>query len=601
MNIQEIISKVIKGHKHEHYKETVYQSDFGEEVTTGKSQEKYIIRLKTEWNEKESDLDARHKKEIAQAKRIYNSATPAAYRKLAGYFERVFRVDKAANKIEPVEKNSLSEKFNYELGNFGGTTLLNYLETNYLFLNGVDPNAWLLITKEVVEGEERIKPIIVRSKDVLDYKIELGILQYLAIQSGYSVKDKEIKEWFFYVKGAKHRVLEDDEALTSEDLEGSEVITIENKKYHLFTETNSLPKIPAIRWGYMFNYDTGGKTYAYFWDGAKNLMRDLIDRKFQLDMSYMLHVFLQKVSYGDRCTYNDGTNECNGGQMTGTKTSCPSCKGTGIKGHKDASDLLVLALPEEGDGKVLITPDKIASYITLPFEIVKEQRDQVSILPIKMTEAVFGVDLDRTGSGITTATEVDNSKDLAADKLSTFAEGLTHVQKFVVDCIAETLGIPISSYENSLSYPNEFGLESLEFLLNRLKAAKEAGASFSIIKSIEDKIAMKQNKGNKDKMMLDNALKQFKPFKQLTSDQVETKLSNLSETNKFRVAFEFFDFIAQDIEELQPAFAKLTRVKQKELFNRVLASYIDEVKAEIEANRDLFREEIETIDNEDQF
>ncbi len=594
MNELDIIQSVILGARHKYYKSTVKQSNFGEEVTTGKGQESYIIRLKREWNE--SKLSDRHKEEVEHAKVLYNSATPAAYRKLAGYFERVFRVDKAANSIRAKDKNELSERFKMELDNFGGTTVLNYLETNYLFLNGVDPNAWLLLDKTMTESGERIEPMIIRSKDALDYKEHLGELKYLAVQSGLTRGDKELKEWFFYFKSTKYRVIEDDDTLTNEDKEGLDLIKIDKKSYWLSATPTGLNKVAAIRWGYMFNYETNGQTYSYFWDAAKNMMRDLMDRKFQLDMSYMLHTFLQKVQYGDRCTYHDDTRECQGGYMSGSNTKCPSCKGTGIKAHKDASDIIVIAWPEEGDGKVQIAPNQIASYITLPFDIVEEQRNQVNSLPIRMTEAVLGTDLDKTSSGITTATEVNSKGDLTQDKLSTFADGLTHIHSFVVDCVAKMSGINSTNYENSLSYPNEFGLESMDSLLKTLKDAKDANASYSIIRAIEQKIAAKQNKGNKAALDFDSALNMLKPFKQLTNEQVESKLSLLPETNKFKVAYEFFDLIGQDIKEREPNFTLMARPMQKAFFDVVVAEYVQLVRAEQEANRDVFLEEIEDLE-----
>ncbi len=595
MNELDIIEKVVLGYTHKHYDSTVKQSIFGKEVTTGEGQESYIIRLKREWNE--SKLSERHKEEMLHAKKLYNSATPAAYRKLAGYFERVFRVDKAANSIKATKQDELSERFKMELDNFGGTTILNYLETNYLFLNGVDPNAWLLLEKTTTdEGIERIDPKIIRSKDALDYKIHLGDLKYLAVQSGLKRGNKELKEWFFYFKNVKYRVLEDVKLLTSEDKEGAEVLRLNNKNYWIFATPTGLNKVPAIRWGYMFSYETDGDTYAYFWDAAKNLMKDLMDRKFQLDMSYMLHTFLQKVQYGDRCTYHDETRECQGGYMSGSNTKCPSCKGTGIKAHKDASDIIVIAWPEEGDGKVKIAPNQIASYITLPFDIVEEQRNQVNTLPVRMTEAVLGTDLDKTSSGLVTATEVNSKGDLTQDKLSTFADGLTHIQKFTVDCVAKMTGISSNDYENSLSYPNEYGLESMEYLLKTLKEAKDANASYSIVRAIEHKIAAKQNKGNKAALDFDNALNMYKPFKQLTNDQVETKLSLLPETNKFKVAYEYFDLIGQDIKEREPNFSMMSKPVQKAFFDLVVSEYVQIVKDEQDASRDEFREEIEDLE-----
>lgn len=598
-DILQIITDAIKGVTHEYYDHTVHMAMFGKQVVTGKGQEEYILRLKPQWQGSDDDISDYHKKERKQMAKLYQPRTKAAYNKIAGYFERVFRVDKQANEIKLSENanETIKQELETEINNFGGTTLLNYLEQQYLYRNGCDPNAWLLLDRTVLNGVERINPIVVPSWDAQDFKYILGELQYLTVKSKRKVKDQILKEWFIYVKGAKYIVLEDSEHLTLADKEGSERIEVDDQSYLIFREPfTPVDKIPAIRFGYNFDVDSGGKTYATFWDAAEYHMRDLIDRKAQLDMSYMLHTFLQKVQYYQKCTYHSGTHECNGG-LVGDVT-CPACKGTGQKIHQDAADILLVELPEED--KPVLKPSEIAAYISMPFEIVKQQQGQVDDLPKKMCEAVFGVDLDKDSTGITTATEVSSSYNTAYDKMNKFANGYVHLYMFLVDCIAKVKGLNTDQFETMLTFPNEFDMETLGELLATLKMAKESGASYDIIKTIERKIAIKQNKGNQRAVRLADALLAFKPFKHLSQDQLETKLSMLDETNRFRVIWEFYDMITQDIQNNFPQFALLEAGRKEIIFNTVVDKYIDLVKAQQAATRDEMRDETEEILNQEE-
>lgn len=597
-DIFKIITKAVLGYTHMYYDHTVEIAKFGKQVVTGKGQEKYILRLKPQWNESEGhELSEYHKKEREQMAKLYQPRTKAAYSKIAGYFERVFRVDKQANEINIAEgaSSTLRESLQSEIENFGGTTLLNFLEQQYMYRNGCDPNAWLLLERLVLDGIERINPVIVPSWDVQDYEYILGELQYLTIKSKRKVKDQYLKEWFIYVKGTKYIVLEDSEHLEMSDKEDSTRIEIENTSYLIFEQLfTPVDKIPAIRFGYNFDMDSGGKTYSTFWDAAEFHMRDLIDRKAQLDMSYMLHTFLQKVQYYQKCTYHSGTHECNGGYVG--EHICPACKGTGQKIHQDAADILLVELPEED--KPVLKPSEIAAYISMPFEIVKQQQAQVDDLPKKMCEAVFGVDLDKDSTGITTATEINSSYNTAYDEMNKFANGYVHLYLYLVDCIAKIKGLSTDQFEVVLTFPNEFDLETLPELLATLKAAKESGASYDIIKTIERKIAAKQNKGNQKQVELSDALLQFKPFKHLSQEQLEVKLSMLDETNRFRVIWEFYDMISQDIQDEFPQFAMLEKGRKEVVFNNVVDKYIDLIKVEQEATSDEIREETETILNQ---
>ena len=133
-----------------------------------------------------------------------------------------------------------------------------------------------------------------------------------------------------------------------------------------------------------------------------------------------------------------------------------------------------------------------------------------------MCEAIFGVDLDKDSTGMTTATEINSSYNTAYDKMNRFANGYVHMYLFLVDCIAKIKGFNTDQFKAILTFPNEFDLESESELLALLGRAKENGASYDIIKNIERRINQKQNKGNQQAVEIAEALLQFKPFKQLS-------------------------------------------------------------------------------------
>ena len=590
-----------KNFRHKYYESTKKQAYDGFSVVTGEHQVDYIVRLKPEWNERGNyKPNERHKAEMMHIKKLYHTRTKAAYEKIKGYFERVFRVDKKANNITPKEEGINIDTILFEVDNFGGMNMVNYLETKYLFQNGYDPNAWLILDTDFVGDRTRIKPIIIPSKDALNFNYNLGILEWLVVQSGIKTSSGELEEYFVYIPGFKYRIVENGQGAPDDAKIDSILVRSKDDKEYFITVQQYAPenKIPAIRWGYMPNPDTKGETFAWFWDAAKFHMKDLIDRKAQLDVSYMLHTFLQKFQYVEKCTYHSEGERCEGGYMTGSGSVCPSCKGSGKVVHKDATDLIELAMPEEGEAPPL-KPSDIAFYLTLPMDIVKLQQEQVDDLPKKATEAVFGVDVDRAGQGITTATEISNSYNMAYDKLNPFATGLVHIFHFVFNCSANMLGVSTDTVQANLAYPNEFDLESEGELILLFEKAKNAGLPSALTKNIELRIANKQNKGNKQVVDLNNAIEQFKPYSHLSTEMVETKLASLDETNKFRVAYEYFDKIARDIVHEMPNFHLAPYVIQKDTFESLINRYIAIVKEQQEATRDEFREEMQSVINDE--
>lgn len=603
-DIQILQLEAVKEVKAKYYNDNVKLAKFCRKIATGKDHENYILRLKAQWQPSyKDDMDDSEKKNHTREQefviKLYNDRTKAAYGKIRGYFERVFRVDKKAQGVDFDDpNNNNNEAIANALANFGGTNVVNFLDYEYLYANGIDPNAWLLIEQET---EGKLQPIVIPSKMVQNYHIKNGVLFDLTITE--TLRDTNIKRYTIYQravanagKGIKIILTEDNDDLLESDLQdGSQKRTIDNKAYWVYQESLPLNYIMAIRLGYLANADTNGKTFAPFWDDASSYMKDLIDRKFQLDVSYNLHTFLKLVQFRQKCNYHNSKGQCNGGVMSHDQSTCPSCDGSGLKRHKSGQDIITMEMPESKEEMVL-TPDKIAAYIDMPFRIVEEQRDQVEKLPNQATKAVLGIDPDKeTVSGVT-ATEIQSMFGVAYDVLNKFADGYTHVYNFVVQCVLDYFNV---KGKPKLTFPNEFGLESEGLLIQLLKSAKDAGAPSDVIDNIEQRIAAKQNKGNLDAIRERQSLAKFMPFKHLSQEQADTEVSNMPLLHPHRVTYLYFDQLSERVLEENTDFAIRNQAQQRELFKSVLDDFIEELREYQDELSDALREtQIEGIEEE---
>jgi hypothetical protein len=160
--------------------------------------------------------------------------------------------------------------------------------------------------------------------------------------------------------------------------------------------------------------------------------------------------------------------------------------------HTSSQDVIEVQLPNADGEPVAVAPKDLVFYVNVPFDIVKQQKTDVSEYTPKIIESIFGVDISHQQSGNATATQITNYYDTAQDSLYEFTKAPQRIFLFTIDLIAKTL--QIDDVKSELLYTNEYDLESENYLVNLLKLAKDAGANSEAIENINKRLNVKQNR-----------------------------------------------------------------------------------------------------------
>jgi len=600
MNIK--VQNCINGYTHRDYEHVCKLAEFYETILTGE----HYADLIREYKSRET---TEQKKQRVLITRI---RTKAIAGKIEGFFKRPYRVDKiqlkATHKDET--KASILSKHLEDYGQDGETTL-SFCEEAALFLNGIDPNALYWVKHTIENGENVFEPIIFESEDVLDFKVKKGTLTYAVTkleesvtfqkttEKGTETNTKEIDIYYYFDKyGIEINIQVDSDisqynpdfynAYLAANTAGAEAVLIykvKDKSYYtirILDDKLDQNQLPIARVGYNKDKQTKGRTYVSYWDNASELYKMLADDGSEYDITKIAHVFMQKYEYEKTCDYQDGSSKatCVAGKMHPGGHDCPQCHGTGGTTIISGQDVIKIRLPRMGEGEELvIKPSDMVHYVQLPFDIVEFQKALVDSYPQKISEAIFGVDLDEKPNVAVTATENMNQVDLAQDVIYEFTKAPRKMFLFTVQTQANYL--KIDGVEAALEYSNEYNLQSEEHLLKLLKDAKDAGAYPEIIENITKRLALKQNRSDSGYMAIWEKMRQFMPFSGVDNETRQALILSLPTTDPQRVLALNFKQITDEIIDKQKGFALLSYDAQKKIIETEAQKYVD---AAIKAN-----------------
>jgi len=335
--------RVINGYTHKQYNEVTELSKFYTQIVTGKGYGELIVNYKP----RETD------KQKAQRVRITQNRTKSIAGKVEGFFKRVFRADKL--KFDVCHENEQrSAQIGQYLNNYGndGQNLITWSEETALFYNNVDPNAFYWVRHTITDGLDNFDPFIFTSEEVKDYQIIKGAVNYCVCQLSETVRymsdntqrEKLINVFYtFTVVGLQLSI----------ELENVE--TVNDKAYIIIFEPSDVGAVPVTRVGYRHDKNTGGKTYVSFWDSATEEYKQLVNRGSEYDLSLTLH-----------------------------------CSGTGKQVHTSSQDVIEVQLPNADGEPVAVAPKDLVFYVNVPFDIVKQQKADVSEYTPKIMSLYLG-------------------------------------------------------------------------------------------------------------------------------------------------------------------------------------------------------------------
>jgi hypothetical protein len=397
-------------------------------------------------------------------------------------------------------------------------------------------------------------PKIIGCEFVYDAPRKNGTYQYLCTREMAVVKKVNIDIFTIYFAGiivvAKTAIEQ------KPNNENTFVATVVNKQVYFQYEVfnTGLNELPFIEMGYLARPDKDG--YMSILYPIESSLRRLINRSSEKELSIALHAFLQKYQFSRKCRHvAKDEGRCENGTMSVSRAQCKSCKGTGKEIITSVQDVMLFELPENKDEYFPLS--EMTHWPTMPFEIVNFLTEEIPSIMAEMEQTMWGINIATPPKGTTitaaTATEVIGRYDTIYKRLACMG---AQIERIWAKCLRVTASY--AEVSNGLiyryEYPASYQMETLPELFTILSSAKEAGAPFQIIAAIEMQIMKKQGRILNTDIKWHTCMNEFKPFKSRSASDISIILSGLSETYYYKVLWNFFDEIFEEIKQEQPDF-----------------------------------------------
>lgn len=225
--------------------------------------------------------------------------------------------------------------------------------------------------------------------------------------------------------------------------------------------------------------------------------------------------------------------ECDGCRGTGKKDgdNCSLCDGNGFKVDRDATDEVILPIPD-GSENVKLAPD-IAGWINPPPEILEEFNKELNLLGKNMHEALWGAYKQHLTSGSKTIIEIWTNEQPVINKLNNYGDVAEWMEQELTELIANFL-MPTKSKENRISvinYGRNYIIQPPEFLLEEYQKSKKAGDGIVILERKLNEYLTSKYKNDPQSLRIQLIQKRLEPYVHYTIDEVN-KIFGQIETKK---------------------------------------------------------------------
>lgn len=576
----ELLKKIIdKDLKHEDYERVTKLAEKYYKLKTGDGLEDLLQQIETRVTDEE----------FRQIKRIYRSIIPSTLNSTKMPFLKATRKlpKRSIDFIEESEEKE-AELQSYIDKYWGDKSLEKYLEYAFVDYNYIDPNAFLITEFDEFDPKKEKAspyPFIASSEQAIIFEYQNEILQYLVVKTPIKFMDGDIeKDGFKYTIYLGMDTIVFSQIATRNVGIGAEVIEIKSIFYDIFYFQPKNEKVPAIRFGYIRDEQTKGRTFVSVFHCVIGILEKTLKIDSELDLSCAMVAFPQRFRYVGPC--KGGDRGCNRGRTLDGKDICPICNGTGREPfHKGTQDVITLEFPR--DPLQIVDLSKLAYDHSPDISLLEFDKEYLKDLAKDVHAKMFNADLYTRDQVSTTATEEILEADNLNDTLYGFAQHYSSVWVFVVRDIAT-----FTDLETGLilvhQFPKDFKFKSLTELMSELQLAKQASASSSTIAAIEDDINELLYADRPDDLKRINIKNSMNPFRGYSEADIRFIISQGNTTTYVRTLWENFESIFQDLEaendnpwlyDLVPA---LIREKVKAKTNEYIVKIQGEKEVEYE-------------------
>lgn len=627
--------------KHEHYdRVTRLTREYYRPMITGEGAEHLIRRF----NMREDEEAYRQRLLLTQL------ITPAITNTLMSPARKVPKVKPVVDSATfGQEKAKEDEKFNQAVANFyGGKNVDHYFASVLIDQSAIDPNAFCLVLFDDYDATfetARGYPSIVSSADAWNFRYANGELIWLMVHRDIKYVEAKVPEkgkklptgnkpeevekdghafWLYtdknhitftqvdsgkLTKGAEGLVLDSKgnavgsfESITTGPNAGYYYRVGPNELYEVAFYAHNTGMVQAFRIGYVPDQSTKGETCVNLWHPALPYMLKGIKAGSELDLSAALHAFLQKIMYANRCEgyrAGDGTlMECNLGYEPGG-TKCKACNGSGLQVHRSGQDHITLSMPRTA--AELLPLAELVHYVQLPVEVLEWQDKYVDKLEQASYRAVYNSDRFRANASEVTATGEIIDLQAVYDALKPLADWYSQSRVLVYKLEA----VYVSSAETAKKsftvaheFPRNMRFETLAERVKLMGEMRTAGASSSALAQVNNDILQDLYIDDPRELLKAQVQASFDPFLGKNEATIVSMISQDLTTEKKKVLWTNFAYVFAECEERAGTtndengnpvdFYGLTRAKQKEMIDAVVAELIEEIDAKKEANAEAF-------------
>lgn len=297
-------------------------------------------------------------------------------------------------------------------------------------------------------------------------------------------------------------------------------------------------------------------------------------------VSEILHAHPNFFQVGQRCVEVFKDIKCDGGRIAGQSNGqdiniqCPSCKGTGLNQKKDASTIQILpAMDEMGNGVNITAP---AGYVTPPVDILTYQQNSIDWMEEKILEAALGVNNFTQSEGLQqTATGVIANLKPLEDIISEIIDIIEGVETALTDILGK-MYYGDKYVRSEIIYGRKLTLRDENTLLREIKESKEAGASGTHIKSLNEELTYSRFIRSNSDLQRNIILNELEPLIGLTFKEIEDS-NNIPKTVKllkqnFTDLIQRFEMENGNLNDFMPGKEQSKKVNK---IREILLGYIE--------------------------
>lgn len=610
---------VATGEKHQDYQRTVDLAETYRIFITGENISKKLHQFV-----RREDLEL-----FEQRVQLTKSITPAVSSSIRQPFNKVARNDRIKTAIKASNKNREVIITAMVSGFYGPRRKknrgLNYwMKTRFTDLQFIDPNSWLVLEWDTPANLS--VPIAPRPFEVTSDMAQ----HYYAVND--EVKWLFVKQAIKYgtVNGAatnstglpagstpgvirptidaqtkgdgfRYTLYDEDVTVVYEQIDrdylkqtgyvlaGSEtLVEIKDVTYIVRVYTPKLGYAPVFRIGYKRDEVTNARTFVNPWHDALCFFDKSLKTVSELDLTMCLHTFPQKLQYVNKCEGESKTKKCMSGR-TADGQICGACKGSGLKVHTTAQDILYVPMPDASPrNEDIIDLEKLIAYKSPPIELIKFQNEYTQQLERQAHQAVYNsqVFIKKAGSSegggqsMQTATEADFNMQSVYDALEPFTEKYSEIWVDLVTTFGVLAGETLEQLEIKNIFPADYKLKTGDILLGERKTAQESGAPTFLIDTIDDDLANIIYAGDAPGLLKYRTKRKFAPFTGSSEEQVADLLTSQFVPKEPKVLYSNFEQIFTELEYENKTFYFMAEPKQRELIDKKVLAYMARLSAQ---------------------